>query len=177
VYLLDVEGQDESQNTYGVDYQGKLSGLGVHASLAMQTYGDYTANYVAVNASKSFSKVNLTVGFEQLGSDNGDYGFSTPLATAHKFQGFADKFLGTPATGVNDVFVKVATKLNGIKLAGIYHSFSAAEGSETYGSELDLVASYKVHKSTTLVTKFASYSADSLATDTTKFWFMANTKF
>ena len=28
--------------------------------------------------------------------------FKTPLATLHKFQGWADKFLGTPANGVKD---------------------------------------------------------------------------
>ncbi len=32
----------------------------------------------------------------------GSKGFTTPLATLHKFQGWADKFLTTPADGIDD---------------------------------------------------------------------------
>ena len=176
-YLLDVDGASDSQNTFGVDYNGKFDGFSAHASFAMQSMGDFDANYFALDATKGFGSVQVTLGMEQLGSDKGNYSFSTPLATAHKFQGFADKFLGTPANGVNDYYVKVATKVKEVKLAATYHSFSAVEGDADYGTELDLVASYKVHKTTSLLAKFASYSADDHASDTTKFWFMANTKF
>ena len=176
-YLLDVDGASDSQNTLGVDYKGKFDGFSAHASIATQSFGDNDATYFAADATKALGSVKVTLGMEQLGSDSGDYGFNTPLATAHKFQGFADKFLGTPANGVNNYYVKVATMVKGVKLAGFYHNFSAVEGSDDYGSEIDLVASYKVHKTTTLLAKFASYSADDHATDTTKFWFMANTKF
>ena len=37
-------------------------------------------------------------------------GFTTPLATLHKFQGFADKFLTTPANGIRDTYIELATK-------------------------------------------------------------------
>ena len=53
-------------------------------------------------------EVNLTLGYEVLGSDDGKKGFATPLATGHKFQGFADKFLTTPNDGVQDLYVGVA---------------------------------------------------------------------
>ena len=38
---------------------------------------------------------------------NGTIGFSTPLATLHKFQGFADVFLTTPASGITDAYGKL----------------------------------------------------------------------
>ena len=176
-YLLDYDNATDALNTFGLDYVGNIADVKLHGSFAMQSMGDFDANYLAFDVTKSFGKVNATAGFEQLGSDEGNYAFATPLATAHKFQGFADKFLGTPATGVNDYFVKVATTVSGVKLAAAFHNFSAVEGDADYGTEIDFVASYKVHKSTVLVAKLAKYMADDHSSDTTKLWFMANIKF
>ncbi len=176
VHLLDFD-DSEATDTYGIDYTGKFDGFSAHAAFATQSAGDYDANYLALDATKALGMVKVTLGMERLDSDNGAYGFQTPLATKHKFQGWADKFLTTPTNGIDDYYVKIATSLGGVKLAAFYHDYSAVEGNADYGSEIDLVASYKVHKSTTLVAKYANYSADDHATDTTKFWFMANTKF
>ncbi len=46
----------------------------------------------------------LGVGYELLGSDDGVAAFQTPLATLHKFNGFADQFLVTPAGGLQDIY-------------------------------------------------------------------------
>ncbi|MEM6999365.1 MAG: hypothetical protein AAF529_01170, partial [Pseudomonadota bacterium] len=92
------------------------------------------------------------------------------LATLHKFQGWADKFLGTPANGLEDVYFGVAGKLGPVKVAATYHDFSADEGSADYGSELDIVATVGLAKGVTAQLKFADYSADDFATDTTKVW-------
>lgn len=175
-HLLDFDASDE-MNTYGVDYKGQFDGFSAHAAFATQSKGDFDANFFALDATKTLGKIKVTLGMERLGSDDGAYGFQTPLATKHKFQGFADKFLGTPSNGIDNYYVKLATAISGVKLAAFYHSFSAVEGSADYGSEIDLVASYKVHKTTTLVAKYANYSADDHASDTSKFWFMTNTKF
>ena len=48
--------------------------------------------------------MRLNAGYEVLGADNG-VGFATPLATGHKFQGWADKFLTTPGDGIEDVYI------------------------------------------------------------------------
>ena len=61
-----------------------------------------------ISLSKSFAGMTGSVGFESLGSDDGVMGFRTPLATLHKFQGTADKFLVTPPGGLEDAFVGVA---------------------------------------------------------------------
>ena len=76
-----------------------------------------------------------------LGGD-GVYGFQTPLATLHKFNGWADKFLATPSNGLEDLYLALEGKTGRFKWATIFHDFSANEGTAAYGSELDLVAAY-----------------------------------
>ena len=41
-------------------------------------------------------------------------GFTTPLATLHKFQGWADKFLTTPPNGIEDLYVNAGVTLKGV---------------------------------------------------------------
>ncbi len=180
-YLLDADDWANSNNTVGIDYTGKYGSLKTHASIATQSYGDFDANYFALDGTLKISMFNITLGLERLGSDDGNYGFSTPLATAHKFQGFADKFLKTPNEGVNDYYTKIATKLGPVNVAGFYHKLDSVEKSIDYGTEFDFVASYKVHKTTTLLAKYADFSADDNAPaslqDTKKVWLMANVNF
>lgn len=54
-------------------------------------------------AGYNFGAVTVLTGYELLGSDNG-VGFSTPLATKHKFNRWSDKFLDTPGEGLQDVY-------------------------------------------------------------------------
>lgn len=181
-YLLDNEtNAGASSNTYGIDYTGTFGEITAALSYATQSDAydstkDFSADYYKAELSGTLGSVKLTAGLEVLGSDNG-VGFSTPLATLHKFQGFADTFLSTPGNGVEDVYVSAVTKVRGIKLVASYHDFSANEGSTNYGSEIDLVAVYKFHNNMTGLLKFASYDADELSTDTTKLWAMATFTF
>ena len=170
-----------SNRTLGVSYDGKVSSITIHASYATQTDTgdnpvDYSADYWALELSKKVSAINLALGFESLGSDN-DTGFITPLATLHKFQGFADKFLATPDAGVNDLYVKASGKWDSLGLTAVYHKLDSVQGSIDYGTELNLVATYPLAKKVGLLVKYANYSADDLATDTSKAWAMLNFKF
>ena len=181
-YLLDNEvALAASSNTFGVDYTGKLGALTAKLSYASQSDAgdnpnDYSADYYKAELGGKLGAVNLSAGIEVLGSDNG-VAFSTPLATLHKFQGFADKFLGTPGNGIEDVYISAVTKFNGVKFVATYHDFSSDEGDIDYGSEIDLVAAYKFNKHTTGLLKFAAYDADQFATDTTKVWAMLSFAF
>nr|WP_136250028.1 alginate export family protein [Ningiella ruwaisensis] len=170
-----------STKTIGASYDGTLAMVTVHASLARQSEegdnpNDFSADYLALELSTPVSGVNLGIGYESLGSDNG-VGFSTPLATLHKFQGFADKFLNTPAQGVNDLYVKASGKLGDLKLSAIYHQLESDVGSIDYGNELNLVANYPLAKNTGLLLKYANYSADEFSVDSNKFWAMVTAKF
>ena len=122
----------------------------------------------------SHGPVKFTIGYEHLGGSAGvGDKFTTPLATLHKFNGWADKFLATPDAGLVDRYIGVKAKLGPVSCAAIIHDFSADAGSGEFGTELDLEASYPVSKQVKVGVKFAQFEADasSTLTDTDKLWF------
>ncbi|MFT4938675.1 MAG: hypothetical protein ACI88A_001704 [Paraglaciecola sp.] len=170
-----------SSRTIGLTYDGQISTLNVHAAYASQADAgdnpvDYSADYIALEVGTTVSSIKLALGYELLGSDNAK-GFATPLATLHKFQGFADKFLATPTNGVEDIYLKVSTKYNKLGLSAVWHELSSDSTNIDYGSELDLTASYPLADKIGILLKYANFSADDFATDTSKLWAMANVKF
>ena len=182
-YLLDfTNAAANSSQTIGVDYSGKFSNFKVNAAYATQSdYADnpvnYRADYTMAEVTFPMKPLALSIGYEVLGSDNGVAAFKTPLATLHKFQGWADKFLGTPANGVEDVYLKLAGKLGPAKVAVFYHDFTADVGGADLGSEFDIVATYPIRKGLSAQLKYASYDADNHASDTNKLWFTINAKY
>jgi len=177
-YLLDfsnANGPANSNATLGIAYNGKLGPVSIAAAVAHQSdYADnptsYDADYYFLEGSFDAGPIGLLLGYEVLGSDDGVAGFSTPLATLHKFQGWADLFLATPADGVRDAYLGLDGKLGRLALAAIYHDFRADSGGADYGREIDLQAGFPLHESLSLQLKYARYDADRYATDTTKFW-------
>ncbi len=98
-------------------------------------------------------------GYEVLESDNG-ISFSTPLATVHAFQGWADRFIGFPGAGVRDAYVVGSAKFDGaLSLVTIFHNFQADDGGFDYGNEFDLQLTKKIGKFT-IALKHASYFGD-----------------
>jgi len=186
-YLLDFdEAPALSSSTYGLEYKGGFNvsdgvSLGVNLSYAEQSdYNDsaldYDAGYYLAEFALKTKPVTVALGHEVLESDNG-VGFKTPLATLHKFQGFADKFLVTPADGIKDTYLKISTKVAGVKLIAFYHDFEAETGGMDYGSEFDFIAAYKFGKNYSVLFKYAAYEADDFSTDTDKAWLMFTAAF
>lgn len=182
-YLLDFENAAaNSSRTLGFEYSGKFDGFSVTAAYATQSdYGSnpnaYDADYLMAQVTLPLKPAKLSLGYEVLGSDDGAAAFKTPLATLHKFQGWADKFLGTPANGVKDSYVKLAGKVGSAKVAVFYHEFTADFGGADLGSEFDVVATYPIKKGLSAQLKYADYNADSHASDTEKVWFTINAKY
>jgi hypothetical protein len=117
--------------------------------------------------------VDLKLGYEVLEGDGvANQRFQTPLATLHKFQGWADKFLGTPPGGIEDFYVGVSGKVFNASYNVIYHDFSAETGGGSYGDEIDASLQWKIGDHYGLLLKLARYSADGFATDTNKYWVM-----
>ncbi|GJM02782.1 MAG: hypothetical protein DHS20C08_12830 [Rhodomicrobium sp.] len=184
-YLLDFEDDSpaNSSATYGLSLSGKrdiLDGYGLHyyAEYAHQEdYADnpisYEADYYHLALGLSKGGLKTTVGFESLGSDDGNFAFRTPLATLHKFNGFADQFLVTPAGGLEDFYLDVTYKikgygdqwsyLNGVLLKAQYHDFSSEEGSIDYGTELDFYVKVPLRRGLYIEGKIADFNADSPA--------------
>lgn len=200
-YWLDIDlAPSLSSKTYGVRLTGDTAindnwKLFYEAEVATQSdHGDNTSSYdeeyYHISPGISGHGFALQAGYEVLGGDGTD-SFQTPLATGHKFNGWADKFLSTPANGLEDAYVKASYKfsnvnehIDGTSITAVYHEF---DGNETgdYGSEIDL----SVKKSFTLpkgqpfeklnlVVKYADYSADDAPyTDTQKLWFQVGVNF
>lgn len=169
-YLLDLSNAGLSSNTYGAQISAKKGPLAFVGRYATQSdTGDNTVDYSADHyfAEGTFKKDGFTAaaGYEVLGADDDSDGrFTTPLATLHKFNGFADVFLGTPTAGLEDIYVKGGYKtgpvgpLPFINMFAVYHDYSSNENGIDLGSEIDAVIATKVAKNVGLVFKFADYS-------------------
>lgn len=188
-YLLEVDNAtNNSLDTYGVSYKGSTK-VGDTKVLYAAEYATQEANdtfdtdYLLLEGGASFSGITAKLGYEVLGSDNGQRGFATPLATLHKFNGWADLFLGTPAQGLEDTYLTLSGKAAGGKWVATYHDFSSdtsLNGATDLGSELNLLYTRKLSDSFSGGVKFADYDAgDSVfgKVDTRKAWAWVGYKF
>ncbi|GLP96858.1 alginate export family protein [Paraferrimonas sedimenticola] len=184
-YLLAEDNNTKNNlDTFGIRLAGKRQldafGLGYQAEFAQQKSVkeavEYKANYYLLEGKASFKPLTVTLGYEVLGSDNGNYGFATPLATLHKFNGWADQFLGTPKQGLKDLYLGLSGNIKGHNWGVTYHDFKAdvsKDGVSNLGKELDVVLSRKLTDNLTAGVKYAAYMAgDSAAgkVDTNKLW-------
>lgn len=139
----------------------------------------FTNDYFLGELNASALGFTLAVGDETM-HGNGTIGFATPLATLHLFDGWADKFLTTPADGIADRYASltwVRRKLIGLdklSVTAVHHDFAAERVSSDYGTEWDLQLSGTWHRYTGLL-KYADYVAArttpvAIARDTTKLW-------
>ncbi|MDP2137366.1 MAG: alginate export family protein [Candidatus Didemnitutus sp.] len=173
-YLLDFDNSaPNSTATYGASFSGaqKISGdtkVSYRLEGATQSdYGsstlNYRASYLALEAGLVLKQGGIALGQERLGSDN-NVGFKTPLATLHAFNGWADQFLGTPAAGLRDTYVKANASLpGGVALLAFYHWYETDRTGVELGTEFNLQASRKFGKFVTATAKYADFSRDSLS--------------
>ncbi len=176
-FYYDIEGDDvgnanASNKTIGLRATGafKIDDVAFKYAVSVADQEDtgpstlnYDAGYMAGDLSGTFEGITLGGGFEIM-----EAGFRTPLATVHKFNGFADALLplGGFANGLEDFYVYAGYTIpvgNGIKTTVIYHWFDSESGGlsgQDGGSELDIVAAYKINKYLGLVAKYGDYSED-----------------
>ena len=197
-------------DTYGLRVSGKMPlnksvKLNYAVSYAMQTdntlqygSGDITnsidASYYDVALGATMNGFITGVEYEVLGeaanATDAD-GFSTPLATLHKFQGFADEFLGqTKGAGGNknglaDMSLKAGYKTKDFgKALVIFHKFDAQTGANSdLGSEVDAlyanaIPGFKNLKGLLKAAYFMGGDANSAhALDSGKVWAQLDYKF
>ena len=101
----------------------------------------------------------LGVGYELLGSDDGDGRFVTPLATGHKFNGWADVFLNNGGLdGLQDLFASISPKLPWkLNASLIYHHFWSHHDGNSIGDEVDVVLKRPINKYLSVLTKVAYF--------------------
>lgn len=193
-YLLDYD-EDlvlaNSSQTYGAILSGAVplggrTKLALRASYARQSdYRgnpfDYAADYWSLEAATTVAGFGLTAGWEQLGSDRGR-AVQTPLATLHKFNGWADLFLTTPPDGLEDAYLSVTRTFDGVKLlpglnvALAHHRFASTRGDRDYGTEWDASVGFRI-KPVAVLLKLAEYDAEGFGSDTRKLWLQAEWAF
>ena len=184
-YYLSVDYDQEalwelSTSTLGASFAGnaKLSeSLGLTYRLELATQQDtgnnpenVDADYIRADLGLKFGEFSIGAGYEVLGGRSGNGSFNTPLATLHKFNGWADKFLATPAKGLKDAFLSVGAVFGRWNLLAVYHDFAADSGGASWGTEIDAQVVYTAPWKQNVGLKYASYSADDWRTDTDKIW-------
>ncbi len=168
-YLLDVDAPTASSDTVGFRFSGSQSinedyFVGYDLSYAYQVDAennpnDYEADYYFIESKLGMKKTgSVGLGYEVLGSDQGQFAFATPLATLHKFNGWADVFLNTPQAGLEDLYLFVDADLPwGIKSRWVYHLFFSENRSSDLGEEFDASLSKKLTENLSILAKTAIF--------------------
>lgn len=181
----------QDSQTYGLRVSGSVPvqavKLGYTLEFAQQSdYADapgfVDADYLLADAQltlPNFGAVkapSIKLAYEVLGGD-GAYGFQTPLATLHAFQGWADMFLNTPKTGIKNSTVTAAATIEKVQAKLIWHDYRADSGGAHYGSEWNAELTRPLIDNLNLGIKAANYNAKDLAVDTRKLWVSLDYKF
>lgn len=189
-YLLEFEEQplqSAATQTYGISYDGSIDiatrKLLYRAEYANQS--DYADNPAAIDAWYANLEIGLrfanqwvvTAGAELLSGD-GTAAFQTPLATLHKFNGFADVFAAaTPVAGLEDRYLRVYLPIVGTRLTITFHDFRSDNADLDYGSEIDAELNWRLSSHWLIGVKYADYSAEQFAADTRKGWLWVQAEF
>lgn len=193
-YVLDFSGGNataraNSSNTLGFRASGGIDlndsiDVGGTFSLAHQVDGEdnptgYRANYFLLEAEAGEENLGRAfIGIEVLGSYHGRAQFRTPLATAHKFNGWADAFLnnGGPK-GLQDIYVGIAPRLP-FEFQGklVYHRFNSEDGGGNLGWEFDAELKRKIYKDVSGLVKYAYFDGQRNP-DIYRLWFQLTLAF
>jgi len=198
-YLLDYDTREQAgikanadSKTFGARASAsfdlsKQAKLSLTASYARQSAWQenplsFSADYIYADAGIAYGPFGLTGGYEKLGSDavaGGRRAVQTPMATLHKFNGWADLFLTTPDNGLEDLWIGATWKfpqvkaLPGLNAAITWHRFDSDFGSIHYGNEWDASIGFKLGR-VNILAKYADFDARAAGfADTRKFWLQA----
>lgn len=184
--LLDFQNAPaQSSQTYGVRWSNEwtLGDVTPRLTLEAARQSDYRGNgapfdagYYLAEASARRGPISGTLGWEQLDGD-GARGFSTPLATLHVFQGWADVFLNTPPDGVRDLYAGVSyttapwPRDNPVTLNLVAHSFSDDSGANAFGDEINASARFVLNEHVSFELKAARFDGEDVRfPDRSKVW-------
>ncbi len=201
-YMLSLEKGQFAADTYGLALNGDVpvgvAKLGYRGEYALQkdstfdkintsTKGEADASYYLFEATAGMMGATLGAGYEFLsGAQGSKTKFQTPLATLHKFNGTADKFLATPTGGLVDTYASLGYGAAGLGNALVtYHTFEtdvSMSGKSDLGSEWDVQYSNMIPgiKGLNALVKVALYEGGDVTGYTKnveKFWLQLGYKF
>ena len=177
-YGIDYEhAETRSTATFGFEVSGSVERGGGRLLYEIEYAGQQgpagnplrlDAGYVHFMAGGELRGITLVGGWERLGGSPEKGQFNTPLATLHAFNGWADRFLVTPAGGLEDAYVGVRGRTGVFEWNATWHVFSADTGAVRYGDELDFEFRYLAPWRQTFAVGAALYDADAHSTDVSK---------
>ncbi|WP_276669048.1 hypothetical protein [Thalassolituus oleivorans] len=167
-YYFDMEIKDAkalSNQTLGLryEYKGRWNTLRTlaHAELALQErtdiHNDALLQYYDLGGGVGFGSNEITLNIQRLGEKNG-VSFVTPLASLHDHNGWADKFLLTPSTGLRDYSLQYIWRQNPIKIDARYHRFNTDTDNSRIGEEFDIDLAYKFNRENIVLLRFADFT-------------------
>lgn len=177
-----------NSQTLGVRMQGSIP---ISASLQIPYDASYAkqlpydggsplvdAQYYHLGSGVRWSGLGVLADYMVMGSnDKGSYGFQTPLATKHAFNGWAEVFLTTPPQGLRSLYFTVEGKLLGTALQATYYDFRSAYHSEAYGHEIDLSAIHRFSPHWTAGVQYADYRKNQYGVNTEGAWVFVTASF
>lgn len=185
-YLLDWEFPTSASTlTAGVEWKGSVGRW--HWELEAAQQEDAADNPVDIdtayrraeggaNWSLGASKLGVSLDWESLESGDGR-SFQTPLATLHKWNGWADLFLNTPSAGLETTTLRVTGSSGPWAWQVAYLDHQAERFSLDYGTEIDGQLTWNSEWGQTFALKFADYDADRFGSDVTKAMFFTTYSF
>jgi hypothetical protein len=189
-YFIDLDNAaTSSSDSFGLRVTGShkitdalelsMAGSFAHQVDSGDNPNDYDAEYYALEGSLGLAKIGkLGAGYERLGDGEGVASFSTPLATLHRFNGWADVFLATPANGLEDVYATLQASLPfELEAMLVPHLFFEDAGGSRLGSEIDAQVSRKITKEILVLAKYARFDGHNGLPDVERIWFEVNIRF
>jgi hypothetical protein len=179
VFYYGVDEEDAPTTSWqhaGARVDGEIAGFLYELSFADQKdYADSKAtavpdaSYTDIQLGYKFGPVTVKAQQETL-----EKGFKTPLATLHAFNGWADRFLATPANGLVDTAIKLSAKVADFTFVLEGHDFQSEEKDDDFGQEVDASISKPLTSKLTVLLKYAEFNSDgtvaSFTNDTRKAW-------
>jgi hypothetical protein len=182
-FLAFDQDHPDSTQSVGARFAGSraFGGWSINYAASYASQKPYGANALRFDDHYAEGEITATVrgftaggGIEVLGG-NGIKGFTTPLATLHKFDGWANEFLTTPANGLRDRYATISYGwkrvefLDGLSATAVYHDFESDRLDIRYGTESDLMLLGKWRRYSAMIA-YGDYSREQFAASTRRLW-------
>lgn len=127
------------------------------------------ADYALLEGGIVWKANTFKLSHEQL-SGNGSYGFATPFATLHAFNGWADRFLTTPVNGLKDSYLGWNRKFGKLSANVVWHDYESDRMAIHYGREWNASVQWAFKPHWNAMLKLADFQADDIGFDVRKTW-------
>jgi hypothetical protein len=172
---------DQSNKTFGVRLDGTHPfnpNFRAHYTAEYAKQTDYSggdkridAHYYKLGGGLGWDNFNMRIDQELLSSNDNLYAFQTPYGTNHLFQGWVDKFLATPRSGIKDTFVTATYRYDDFLFFADYHVINSDEDFNTvgggasrngnqYGKEWNAAVTYNVNKNIMTKLEYGKFTED-----------------